>query len=74
MWDVAGQGPIPEDTSIPGQLLVDVAGHLVITKQSEIYATVTNATNTGVLTSWRPYGARPVAPIQVNVGVKVAAR
>ncbi len=73
MWDVAGQGAIPEDTGIPALFVLDLAGHLRITNGVELYSTVTNATNTAALTSWRPYGARPMAPLQVDVGIKVGA-
>jgi Fe(3+) dicitrate transport protein len=73
MWDVAGQGAIPEDTGIPPLVVLDLAAHLRITNGVELYGTMTNVTNTAVVTSWRPYGARPMAPMQIDVGIKVGA-
>jgi Fe(3+) dicitrate transport protein len=73
MWDEAGQGAIPEATGIPALFSMDLAGHLRFTDRVELYSTVTNVTGTSVVTSWRPYGARPMAPFQVNVGIQIAA-
>jgi Fe(3+) dicitrate transport protein len=70
MRDQAGQGEIPDETGIPGALLLDAAADCDLGKGVKLYATGTNLTNAVVLESWEPFGARPAAPLQVMVGVK----
>jgi len=70
MRDVASQGGI-DATGIPAQLLIDLALQVRPTDHVELYSTVVNATNTKVMESWRPFGARPTAPFQLMVGVKI---
>jgi Fe(3+) dicitrate transport protein len=71
MRDVAGQGPIADEARIPTAFLLDMAAHVHITRLVEGYLTVTNLGNTAVLESFRPFGARPAAPVQGMIGVKV---
>ncbi len=70
MLDEAGTFPVSE-LDIPPLWLVDaaVSGH--VGERVSLYATGTNLNGTTAITSWRPFGARPVAPRQVMLGVKV---
>jgi Fe(3+) dicitrate transport protein len=70
MRDAASSGPL-EATDIPPQVLVDANARVRPNDVFELYTTVINATNTRVLESWRPFGARPTAPFQVMVGIKL---
>lgn len=70
MRDVAGQGDIPEAQEIPGAILLDGAVDVHVSESLSVYATGTNLTHAVVLESWRPFGARPSAPLQAMVGVK----
>ncbi|MEZ4321946.1 MAG: TonB-dependent receptor [Myxococcota bacterium] len=70
MRDTASQGPLAT-TDIPAQLLVDVSARVRPAEHFEVYSTVVNATNTHVVESWRPFGARPTSPFQLMAGVKV---
>lgn len=72
MRDEAGAGPLDE-TAIPAQALVDVAAHGKLSERLSGYVTVVNLTNTTVMESWRPFGARPTSPRQVMVGIEVDA-
>lgn len=72
MRDVAGQGPIDEASRIPAQVMLDLAADLRVTREVTGYLTITNLTNSRWLESWRPFGARPSAPLQLMLGVKVA--
>ncbi len=70
MLDEAGPMVIDAD-DVPPLLLLDMAARVHVRERWTLYATGTNLTNTPGLTSWRPMGARPTAPLQVMVGVKV---
>ena len=72
MLDEAGVFPI-EDSDIPALWLVDAALNGHVTSRVSVYATGTNLNGSTALTSWRPLGARPTAPRQVMVGVKVGS-
>ena len=39
-----------------------------------VYVNGTNLANRATLTSWRPLGARPVAPRQIMAGIEVRSR
>ena len=69
MLDVAGV--LPSDPSVPALLLVDAAASVQLHPRVRLYAVGTNLTRETTITSWRPFGARPTAPMQVLVGVKV---
>jgi Fe(3+) dicitrate transport protein len=58
------------EADIPGLLLVDAAAHLSLAEDWEVYATGTNLTSETAITSWRPFGARPTAPLQIMAGLK----
>ena len=72
MRDVAGQGDT-DPGRIPSSLVLDLAGHLVVTPLVRATVNVTNLTDTVVLESWRPFGARPGAPFQIMVGIAVGS-
>jgi Fe(3+) dicitrate transport protein len=68
--DQAGVGPYgPQDP--PALVLLDAAAHARLSDWLEAYATGTNLTNRADVVSWRPFGARPTAPLQVMLGLKV---
>ena len=70
MLDAAGVFPAT-DVDVPALLLVDAAARYRINERFTAYATGTNLTGSTAITSWRPAGARPTAPLQVMVGLKV---
>jgi len=70
MLDQAGQWPAGED-DVPSLLLVDAGVRAFVTDRVTTYVTGTNLTQSTDLTSWRPIGARPTAPMQVMLGVEV---
>lgn len=71
MRDLAGQGDVPDTELIPTAFMLDAALHVTVTKHVEAYTTFTNLANTAALESYRPFGARPAAPIQAMLGVKI---
>ncbi len=70
MRDVAGQGEIPVESKLPGAVLLDLSADAWITDRARCYLTVTNLTDAVVLSSLRPYGARPGAPLHLSLGIK----
>ncbi|MCB9781214.1 MAG: TonB-dependent receptor [Alphaproteobacteria bacterium] len=70
MLDEAGLFPAGEG-DIPDLLLLDAAVTVNATDLVRFTATGTNLANDRSVVSWRPYGARPNAPLQVMVGVEV---
>ena len=69
MLNEAGLFPeTPED--IPELLLLDAAVRVQASPRLEVYAVGTNLLNAATITSWRPAGARPTAPLQVMGGLK----
>lgn len=71
MRDVAGQGEIDASALIPANTVVDLAMSVQISRHIAAYATVTNLGGSDAIASWRPFGARPVAPLQAMFGVKL---
>ena len=69
MLDMAG---IFDDDGIqiPDIFLMNAAINVNITETYRIYLSGTNLLNNTSLTSLRPFGARPVAPRQIMVGIK----
>ena len=67
MLDSAGTD---DDANIPAQLLLNAAASVSIADEWRLYGTGTNLTNDQSVTSWRPFGARPTAPLQINIGLK----
>ena len=73
MLDAAGQYPAtPLD--IPELVLIDGGFRVMPTERITVYANGTNLANKATVTSWRPLGARPVAPRQVMVGLELRSR
>ena len=55
---------------IPSLWTADISGNVRTFDNWIIYGTWNNVTNTQAVTSWRPFGARPVTPSSVFLGVK----
>ena len=68
MLDQAGD--LENTTTIPSLWTVDASGHVLLQDNWKLYATWNNVTNVQAMTSWRPFGARPIAPSSVYFGVK----
>ena len=73
MLDAADTWP-PDDLDVPALILVDAATSWRFTDRLSMYGTVTNLGNSTRIESWRPFGARPTAPRQVMLGIKMQAR
>ncbi len=71
MRESAGSGAFDPRRSTDAYLVVDVSGHYRITKWLSVYANLRNLTDRAYLVSRRPFGARPGAPRQIQVGLKV---
>jgi len=56
---------------VPSLLTLNAAMEGQATRHLAVYSTATNLTGSRAVVSWRPFGARPVAPFQVMVGVKL---
>jgi Fe(3+) dicitrate transport protein len=59
-----------DELEIPALLLVESALHLTLSDNWNVYASGTNLLNDTSITSWRPFGARTVAPRQIMFGLK----
>lgn len=70
MLDAAGAFPAGE-LDVPALVLLDAAARVRLGARTTLYATGTNLTGQTTITSWRPAGARPTAPLQVMAGLKV---
>jgi len=62
--------PLDAEPEVPGLVLLDAAAHLTLQPQWEVYVSGTNLTARKTVVSWRPFGARPTAPLQVMAGLK----
>ena len=71
--ELAGQGAIPDAQRVPGRLLLDVTASYEL-GAGRLYFTATNLLNQPALVARRPLGARPQAPLLVQVGFKYAFR
>ncbi len=67
MHDVADSG----EPAIPSLLTLDAATEWQATRHLALYGTGSNLTGSTALVSWRPFGARPTAPLQVMLGLKL---
>jgi hypothetical protein len=67
MLDTAG---LLQEAEIPELMLLDAAVEANVSSDWLVYATANNLTNAKGITSWRPFGARPTAPLQVMAGIK----
>ncbi len=70
MLDEAGQLPVSPE-GVPGLVTLDLALDGQLTPLLALYGTVTNVTGATGPVSWRPFGARPVAPLQAAIGVRL---
>jgi Fe(3+) dicitrate transport protein len=59
----------PDD--VPSLLLLGAAANLPIRDEMSLFATVSNITDERGITSWRPFGARPTAPMQIMIGLRL---
>ncbi len=67
------QGPIPSELRIPGRFLLDSTASWSF-GDAKLYATATNLANRHDLVARRPFGARPEAPLMIQIGLKYAFR
>jgi Fe(3+) dicitrate transport protein len=72
MRDVASQGPIRDGVFVPTAALLDLAADVALRGPVRATVSVTNLTGYAGVASYRPWGARPYAPTQVMVGIKLA--
>jgi Fe(3+) dicitrate transport protein len=72
MRDVAGQGEIDPLEEVPASAVFDLAGDVHLTEHVSAYVLARNFTNAATVESFRPFGARPGAPLTVMAGVKIA--
>ncbi|MCO4745295.1 MAG: TonB-dependent receptor [Proteobacteria bacterium] len=70
MRDRAGSEALG-DGDVPALFLLDAAAEVRVSPLLRVYATGSNLTGSKAVTSWRPFGARPTAPTQVMVGIKL---
>ncbi len=72
LLDQAGTWPA-SPTDVPPLTLLDGGVRFFAHDRVTVYSTGTNLLGSTAITSWRPMGARPTAPLQVMVGVEVRA-
>lgn len=74
LWQVAAaEQPIPSQV-IPGRVLVDAFLNVHATDFLTLYLDGTNLTDSKALAGRAPFGARPVAPLQLQFGMKLKLR
>lgn len=71
--ELAGTGEIPDPVRVPARVLLGATAGVTV-DALRVYATANNLRGTAALTSRRPFGARPEAPLLFQVGVKYAFR
>lgn len=71
MREQAGDEPLSEVLSTDEQLVFDLALYYRAIEPLELYAIARNLFDSDFIVSRRPYGARPNAPLSVQVGVKM---
>lgn len=71
--EIAGQGDPVDVQRVPGRLLLDVTASYEL-GAGRVYLTATNLLNQAALVSRRPFGARPQAPLILQVGFKYSFR
>jgi Fe(3+) dicitrate transport protein len=69
MRDTAGS---LDNADIPPLLLLDASAHAQLSREWSLKATGTNLTGQTAITSWRPFGARPTAPLQIMLSLQWA--
>jgi Fe(3+) dicitrate transport protein len=70
MRERAGQGPSPTEPRTDPLLIFDVTARVSITQSGLFYVNVRNVFNDADIAGRLPFGARPVAPRWVQVGLK----
>lgn len=70
MREVAGQGPAEAGQLTDSYFLLGASGSYKVTRWLKLYLTGNNLLNQAYIASRRPYGARPGAPLMVNLGAK----
>lgn len=70
MREVAGQGPAAATDLTDAYFLLGASASYRVTRWLKLYTTGQNLLNQAYLASRRPYGARPGAPLMMNVGAK----
>lgn len=70
MRDVAGTGDIPPNRRADARVVVDVSGQYFLTEADRLYVNIDNIFGETYVASWRPFGARPGKPFQLQVGYK----
>ena len=75
MLDSAGpKETAPEGGVIPALGLLDASVAVPINDRFRLYATANNVLGNQSAVSWRPFGARPTAPRQFMIGLKMQPR
>jgi len=70
MREVAGQAPNESGDLTDSFVMLDAVGSVRLTERGEVYVRGENLLNSQPLVSRRPFGARPLRPLQVQVGFK----
>lgn len=70
MREEAGQGPIPDGVRTEPLLTFDASASWHFAKGAQLYVNGRNLANELKIVSRRPYGARPNAPRELQVGLK----
>ena len=71
MREVAGQGPAEESELTDAYFLLGAGASVKPLRWLKLYATGSNLLNQKYLASRRPFGARPGAPLMLNLGAKL---
>ncbi len=70
MREEAGQGPTPEELSTDRLAMVDVIAFTQLRPRLRLYLRLENVFDQQPIASRRPFGARPVRPFMVYIGLK----
>lgn len=71
MREVAGSGEPGPFEATDASFVLDAAGHVVVVKGVTTYITARNLLDATYIASHRPFGARPGAPLWIQVGGKL---
>jgi Fe(3+) dicitrate transport protein len=72
MREQAGQGPYPQDFSTDAAFVMEVGVRAYVWTHTHAYLHLRNLTDAEDIASRRPYGARPLSPRWLQLGVKSA--
>jgi Fe(3+) dicitrate transport protein len=70
MREEAGQGPYPTDFTTDPALVIEAGARAFVARSTEVYLHVRNLINARDITSRRPFGARPISPRWLQMGLK----